>query len=115
MMNPLSGLILCAALLLSTGSVGPTEIDPCQVFGQIYIEREDPHRADVFVYEEKTEAFADLLVFEEDNMLMADSPGLWYFTENRGMADFVIYAVDTRNESHFSVFFTDVQSFAGCK
>ena len=98
---------------LSSFLIGPTAVDPCRVYGVIFVSPE-PDRVDFFVYEESTEAFADILIFEEENQLFADRPGIWFFTENRGLSDFAIYFVSERRESHFSVYFTDSESFAGC-
>jgi len=89
-------------------------VDPCLIFGSVYV-TDEPHQADIWVYEESTEAFADLMVYVEENNLMADREGTWFFEENKGFARFRIYFVDDRNKSHFSVYFTDVASFAGCK
>ena len=88
--------------------------DVCRIFGGIYIEQ-DKSRAQFYVFEEETEGFADLLVFEEENRLFADQSGVWYFTEERGLADFTIWFTESRSAADFSVYFTDVVSFAGCK
>jgi len=45
------------------------QFDPCRVFGSIYIE-EYPENAQFLVYEEASEAFATLQVFEEDNYML---------------------------------------------
>ncbi len=89
------------------------QIDYCKVYGSVY-EVEYPNQADVFVYEEYSEAFAKLIVFEENNRLMADKEGKWYFTDNPDFADFKIYFVDKRNKADISVYFTNFESFAGC-
>ena len=88
--------------------------DVCRIFGAVY-EEKDKSRAKYLVYEEETESFADVLIFEEENRLFADKSGIWYFVEERGMADFTVYFTDSRGNADFSVYFTDVVSFAGCK
>jgi hypothetical protein len=87
----------------------------CKLFGSVYIEETNPDRADFLVFEEESEAFANIIVFYDiDNRLFANKPGLWHITDKRGFADFSVYFVDKRNQADFSVFFTDVESFAGC-
>ena len=88
--------------------------DACRIFGAVYVE-ENKSRAQFLVFEEETESFADILIFEEENRLFADQSGMWYFVEERGMADFTIYFTKNRGTADFSVYFTDVASFAGCK
>ncbi len=87
--------------------------DICGIYGAIYVET-DRRRADYLVFEEKNEAFADILIFKETSRVYADRQGIWYFTKNRGMADFTIYYVKEKGQQHFSAFFTDTESFAGC-
>jgi len=89
------------------------QIDPCRVFGAVYIE-EYPENAQFLVYEEESEAFATLQVFEEENRLYADQSGKWYFTDNRDFARFSVYFVERKNNADFSVYFTRFESFAGC-
>ena len=88
--------------------------DVCRIFGAVY-EEENKSRAQYLVFEEETESFADILIFEEENRLFADQSGIWYFVEERGMADFTVYFTNNRGTADFSVYFTDVASFAGCK
>ncbi|MEQ8684124.1 MAG: DUF6150 family protein [Imperialibacter sp.] len=88
--------------------------DFCGVYGAIFVET-DRRRADYIVFEEENEAFADMLIFKESSRVFADRQGIWYFTKNRGMADFTIYYVKEKGQQHFSVNFTDTESFAGCR
>jgi hypothetical protein len=88
--------------------------DYCQVFGVIYIEK-NKNMADYLVYLEKDEAFADMWVFKEDNRMFADKEGIWFITSNRGFADYTIYLEKSRGAAHFSINYTDVVSFAGCR
>ncbi|MDN5216380.1 DUF6150 family protein [Fulvivirgaceae bacterium BMA12] len=89
------------------------QTDPCNIFGVVYVEPNE-RRADYVVYEEKTEAFADLNVFKEENKLLADDAGLWYFTDKRDLADFSIYIANDPSNVHFTIYYTDVISHAGC-
>ena len=68
--------------------------DVCRIYGQVYFERGQPRDLGIpyfVVYPEANDAFADLVVFKEDNKLFADGPGLWYETKDRGLADFIVY------------------------
>lgn len=107
-------IILILIVFLGIGSAySPKQYDPCQVYGAIYIE-ENPRRAHFKVYEETSETFADVLVFEQDNRLYADGQGKWFFTKNRDFADFFVYFESERGLADFSVYYTDFESFAGC-
>ncbi|UOQ66773.1 DUF6150 family protein [Hymenobacter volaticus] len=92
-------------------------IEPCRIYGTIYLERDPRRRSACFgvIYEEPEEAFADVLVFAEDNKLFADKAGLWYFTEARDFADYVLFVSNKRELADFSVSYTKVRSFAGCR
>lgn len=90
------------------------QIDPCKVYGAIYIE-EYPENAQFLIYEEESEAFADIQVFEEDNRLFADNSGKWYFTDNKDFARYSVYFVERKRNADFSVYFTRFESFAGCQ
>jgi len=89
-------------------------VDPCRVFGVIYIDPY-PDRVEFLVYQESSEAFADLLVYDEENRLFADQSGMWHITDNRALADHTIHLVDDSSPAHFSIYFTNVASFAGCR
>ncbi|WP_242582920.1 DUF6150 family protein [Hymenobacter telluris] len=92
-------------------------IEPCRIYGSVYLERDPRRRGYCFgvVYVEPEEGFADLLVFPEDNKLFADKPGLWYFTEARDFADYALFVTDNRGLADFSIHYTKVRSFAGCR
>ena len=94
-------------------SARPAKQSYCDLKGSVYIV-DDPRKANYKVYEEDSEAFADMLVFETDNSLYADKPGLWYFVNNIGFADFTIYLVSSKNNADFSVYYTSYESMAGC-
>ena len=85
----------------------------CELKGSVF-ETTDRGLADFIVFEEESEAFADFLVFEEESRLYADRSGLWYFVDNRGLANFAVFFTKEKSESHFSVYFTETSSFAGC-
>ena len=89
------------------------QVDPCRVFGAIYIE-EYPENAQFLVYEEASEAHARVQIFEEDNQLMADESGKWFFTDQRQFARYSVYFVEKKVNADFSVYFTEFESFAGC-
>lgn len=91
--------------------------DYCRIYGSIYLERDPRKQAGTqfTIYEETEEAFANLVVYKEDNKLFADAPGLWYITPNRDFANFVVFVSPNRNLADLGVYFTPTRSFAGCK
>jgi hypothetical protein len=97
----------------------PTVLAPdfCRIYGSVYFERDPRRKAGTHftIYEETEEAFANLVVYKEDNKLFADAPGLWYVTPTRDFADFVVFVSPNRNLADFGVYFTRIRSFAGCK
>ena len=101
-------------LLLFLWLQPPQQTNPyCDVFGIMY-EVYNKREADFIVYEESSETFADVLVYDQDNQLYADRPGHWHFITNRNQARYRLYFTDKQDEAHFSVFFTEFESFAGC-
>ncbi|AMJ64459.1 hypothetical protein [Hymenobacter sp. PAMC 26628] len=92
-------------------------VDPCKVYGSIYLETDPTRRNGCFgiVYVEPDQAFADLLVFKEENKLFADKAGLWAEAPNRDFADYVLFVTPTRGLADFTIHYTPVRSFAGCK
>ena len=94
--------------------ISPDQQEYCKLRGAVYIE-ESPKFANFIVYEEDSEAFADVLIFEEDNKLFADAPGKWYFVDSKGLADFTVYFTEDESKSHFSAYFVDSDTFAGCQ
>lgn len=109
-------IILIAALFLSGGSpsvLSGQEVDFCQLFGAVYVEK-NPQQADFRVFREESEVFSTVKVFLVDDRLYADGEGLWHITNKRSFADFTIYYESKRGLADFTVFFTDVESFAGC-
>ncbi|MFD2718696.1 hypothetical protein ACFST9_08210 [Hymenobacter monticola] len=98
-----------------THVAGPLE--PCKIFGSVYLETDPARRSYCYgtVYVEPEEAFADVLVFRENNKLFADKPGLWADAPARDFADYVLLVVKDRSRADFSIHYTTVRSFAGCK
>ncbi|HHL52034.1 MAG TPA: hypothetical protein ENJ39_01555 [Flammeovirgaceae bacterium] len=85
----------------------------CSLHGSVYITN-NRAQADFIVYEEDSEAFADFLVYEEENRLYATEEGVWFFVDNPGLADFIIFLAPTKNEADFVIAYTDSPTFAGC-
>ena len=85
----------------------------CYVYGTIAIV-DDPRKAHFKVYVEETEGLADLIIYEEEISLYADRQGIWHFMENPGLADYVIYLEESKYYSDFSIYYTDIESFARC-
>lgn len=99
----------------ATAKAGPLE--PCRIYGAVYLETDPSRRAYCYgtVYVEPDEAFANVLVYQEDNKLFADKAGLWSEAPNREFADYVLFVTPDRNRADFSIHYTKVRSFAGCK
>lgn len=110
----MKGLALVILLCLSTFNGIAQNKAWCNLRGSVY-ETPTKQGSDFWVYEEDSEAFADMLIFEEENKLYATEPGIWYFVENKGLADFSIYFTEEKSEADFVVYFTESTTFAGCK
>lgn len=95
--------------------IAPHEVfmEPCQVYGTIYITT-SPGEADFVVYVESEEIFADLVVFKESNLSFADKEGSWFEVESPALADYIICLTTNISESDFTIAYTDSESFAGC-
>ena len=96
-------------------AAGPLE--PCKIYGSVYLETDPGRRSYCFgtVYVEPEEAFADLIVFKENNKLFADKAGLWADAPARDFADYVLLVTTDRSRADFAIHYTKVRSFAGCK
>jgi hypothetical protein len=106
---------LSYAVGVRTHAAGPLE--PCKIYGSVYLET-DPSRRNYClgtVYVEPEEAFADLIVFKEANKLFADKAGLWADAPARDFADYVLFVTTDRSRADFSIHYTNVRSYAGCK
>ena len=99
---------------VSANVVHAQGFDVCQLYGVVYI-TENPNEANFKVFVEDSEAFADLVVFKEENRLMADEPGIWYITDTPAFANFSVFIERRRGLADFAIFYTDILSFAGCK
>jgi hypothetical protein len=108
--------IFVSVLFLSVyaASAQTGRIDPCIVFGKIYVETNRVN-ADFKVYVEENDAFAHLAVYKQANKFFADKAGQWYFTNIRSEADFWIYFEHEKGRSDFSIAYIVTESFAGCK
>lgn len=111
-LNPFRPAPPAASATLALGSV-----EPCRLYGSVYLETDPRRRSQCFgvVYQEPEEAFADVLVYQETNKLFADKVGLWYLTDARDFADYVLYVTDNRNLADFSFHYTKARAFAGCR
>jgi len=88
--------------------------DPCQIFGTAYVET-DRQRATYFVYIETEDDYsADLRVFKEYNQLYADKSGYWFLSKTKAFADFSIFLVPHRSEADFTIFYVEDEIDAGC-
>lgn len=99
------------ALPMATGK------DFCQIYGSVYLERDPKYKntAAYTVFLNEEEAFANMVVYRENNKLFADATAIWYITPNKAFADHIIYVTDNRNFADFTVHFTDVRSYATCR
>lgn len=98
-------------------NAGVAARDYCKIYGSVYLEKDPKYKntASHSVFIEKEEAFANLIVFKEKNKLFADGTAIWYITPNKAFADHVLFVTDNRNLANFSVYFTEVRSFAACR
>jgi len=108
----LKSLVLLIGLALGCNAYSQ-QVTYCQLHGSVY-SSEDRSKADFIVFAEESEAFADFLVYKEENKLYADEPGLWFFVDNKGLADFSIYLTKNKGEADFVIYFTDSPTFVGC-
>ncbi|MCC2546175.1 DUF6150 family protein [Hymenobacter sp. BT175] len=109
---PVANPFAAAPLVRLVGSV-----EPCRIYGSVYLETDPRRRGLCFatVYVEKEEAFADVVVFREDNKLFADKAGLWYLTPTRDFADYTLFVTTNRALADFAITYSDIRSFAGCR
>ena len=114
-LNPAPKPSAAGRLAVELRGAGPLE--PCKIYGTVYLETDPARRSYCFgtVYVEPEEAFADLLVFKENNKLFADKAGLWADAPSRDFADYVLFVTPDRGKADFAIHYTKVRSFAGCK
>jgi hypothetical protein len=108
-----SSLVLTILVVMATPLLAQQR-DFCDLYGAVMIEK-NLSQAQYKVYIEKSEAFADLPVFQTANGLFADRSGLWYMTASRAQAKFTIAIVAEKSMADFSIFYIDNESFAGCR
>ena len=91
--------------------------DYCNIYGAVYLERDPKYKRDASftVFLEEDEAFANMIVYRENNKLFADATAVWYLTPSKAFADHILYVTDNRNLADFTVHYTDVRSFAACR
>lgn len=107
-------LLLVFGFFLLTSELFAQDNAYCKLHGSVYV-TPTKRGSDFWVYVEESEAFADMLVFEEENKLYADEPGVWYFVDSFGLADFSVFITEDKSEADFSIYYTDSPTFAGCK
>jgi hypothetical protein len=105
--------LIILSLIGHSSEYSSQQVKYCSLRGSVYI-AEERGQADFVAYLEDSEAFADFLVFEEENRLYATDEGVWFFVENRGIADFSIYLTKSKGEADFVFAYTDSPTFAGC-
>jgi len=86
---------------------------PCKVYGNIYLVSKADD-ATYRVYVEDNEYSADIVVFTENNQLLATQTGKWFFVKYIHLADYTIYLTKDRSEANFTVFFTNIDDLARC-
>ncbi|MGD1839469.1 MAG: hypothetical protein ACFB0B_01010 [Thermonemataceae bacterium] len=99
---------------VSTSYTTKTPVDPCEVYGNIYIDETDAF-AHCRVALVEDEVSAQLPVFIENNSLFANESGKWHLVSSRGLADYIVYVEKSSVQADFTIFFTETASFAGCK
>ncbi len=89
----------------------------CKIYGAVYLERDPKYKntASHTVFLNEDEAFANMVVYRENNKLFADGVAIWYITPKKAFADHIIYVTENRNFADFTVHYTDVRSFATCR
>ena len=92
-------------------------VDGCRIFGSVFLETDPRRKSQCFgvVYLEPEEAFADVLIYPETNKLFADKAGLWYLADSPHFADYALFVTENRNLADFSIHYTKVRSYAGCR
>ena len=109
------GLFLLMFGMPLVGFSQTPKVDPCKIYGNIYIETVNKSLANYRVFIEENESFADLVVFKQKSRLFADRVGQWNFVSDKSFADFIIYFEDVKGFANFSIYYTEQEGFAGCK
>ncbi|WP_347157839.1 DUF6150 family protein [Pontibacter chitinilyticus] len=89
----------------------------CNIYGAVYLERDPKYKSDAeyTVFLDEDEAYANMIVYRENNKLFADATAVWYLTPTKAFADHVLYVTDNRNLADFTVHYTLTRSFAQCR
>lgn len=90
-----------------------SRLDFCQIYGGIYFVQ-DRAKANFSVYLEESETFANLKVYQQNNILFADRSGQWYITENKVQANYLVYIETKRSMADFTIHYVSAESYAGC-
>lgn len=98
-------------------TIATTDRNICRVYGAVYLERDPKYKntASFTVYLNEDEAFANMVVYRENNKLFADGTAIWYLTPSKAFADHILYVTENRNFADFTVHYTDVRTFATCR
>ena len=106
-----------ASSAITSTSLPVRDPEYCRLYGSVFLTADPKYKslARYVVYIEPEEAFANLVVFKEENKLFADKPGFWYPAPAHDFADHVLFVTTNRAFADFSVYYTKSRSFAGCK
>lgn len=88
--------------------------DLCELQGAVYISHQ-PQLADYRLHRLEEPDFADLRVYWQPVQAYADMPGHWYLTNIRAEADFTVYWEPNPQLAQGTVAITDLQGHAGCE
>lgn len=115
-MRSLKRLLLISALL-GCLSVWAQVSRPskCEAFGAVYFTKMRSE-ANFVVYIEESEGLAALKVFKVDNILYATEPGLWYETDAKSQAKYLVYIeTERKSAADFIVAYVTKEAYAGCE
>lgn len=87
----------------------------CEAFGAVYFTK-TKSEADFIVFIEESEGLATLKVFKVDNILYASGPGLWYETQAKSQARYLVYIeTERKSAADFTVAYVTQEAYAGCE
>lgn len=102
-------LIMCSSTIRKRVSE-----DYCSTYGIIYFV-DKQNQADLIIKLESDESIANMLVYKEDNRLMADTDGVWYITDNPALAKYRVFMTNNAQIADFTVCYIEDRAFAGCQ
>jgi len=105
--------VLGLFFFISTAFAQVVKPDPCNLKGSVFIEPVKS-RAYFSVFVDENSPTVDLIVYKVDKKLYADRPGLWHITDDKAIADFIVYIEKSRAGANLTIQFTPTESFAGC-